>query len=131
MKSAFLNIPLPEQYNYLAPDGSEIRLLTSINGGNICHCTLPPGKVSVAVKHKTVEEMWYFLSGEGEMWQKEVNGGRPFAVKPGDSVNIPVGNSFQFKNTGTGSLCILITTIPRWPEDTEEAISVKGHWQKI
>ena len=58
---------LGESYDYLAPDGSEIRLLPNVKGGGMCHCTLPPGKKSLAVKHKTVEEIWYFLSGQGEV----------------------------------------------------------------
>ena len=47
----------PEKYDYLAPDDSEIRLLTGFDCGNLCHCTLPAGKISKAVKHKTVNEI--------------------------------------------------------------------------
>ncbi|MEK6283898.1 MAG: hypothetical protein AABN95_26395 [Acidobacteriota bacterium] len=32
---------LPEQYDYLAPDGSEIRLLPDVSGGGLAHCRLP------------------------------------------------------------------------------------------
>ncbi len=128
MISNFETIPLKTNYDYLAPDGSEIRLLAKINAGGFCHCTLPAGKTSAAVKHKTVEEIWYFLSGEGEMWQKEVNEGRPFRVMKGVSVNIPIGNSFQFRNIGAEPLCILIATLPNWP-GTDEAISVSGYWE--
>jgi hypothetical protein len=28
------------------------------------------------VYHKTVEELWYFLSGEGEVWRKHTDKGR-------------------------------------------------------
>ena len=51
----------------LAPDGSEIRLLPQTTGGSMVHCTLPPGAVSLAVTHRTVDELWYVLSGEGEL----------------------------------------------------------------
>ena len=132
MKSIFKKKSLTGNYDYLAPDGSEIRLLVNVNGGGLCHCTLPRGKFSSAVKHKTVEEVWYFLSGEAEMWQKEENGGQPIIVKEGDSINIPVGNSFQFRNTGTENLCVLIATIPNWPgeeEGTMETIPVEGFWK--
>jgi mannose-6-phosphate isomerase-like protein (cupin superfamily) len=60
---------LPEKVDQIAPDGSEIRLLMSLGGGGLCHCTLPAGKTSSAVKHKTVEEIWYFLAGQGELWR--------------------------------------------------------------
>jgi mannose-6-phosphate isomerase-like protein (cupin superfamily) len=52
-------------YDDLAPEGSEIRLIARMENGSFCHCTLPVGKASHAVKHKTVEEIWYFLDGEG------------------------------------------------------------------
>ena len=35
---------LLEKYDYPAPDGSEIRLLPTMNGGGLAHCTMPwPG----------------------------------------------------------------------------------------
>ncbi len=52
-------------YDVLAPDASEIRLLVSVRGGSAAHCTLPAGRTSLAVRHRTVEEVWYFLRGRG------------------------------------------------------------------
>lgn len=49
---------IASEYDYLAPDGSEIRLLADLEGGGLAHCTLPSGRVSVAQRHKTVEEIW-------------------------------------------------------------------------
>ena len=31
-------------------------------------CTLPPGRVSTAVAHRAVEELWYFIEGRGQVW---------------------------------------------------------------
>ena len=62
---------LSENVDQIAPDGSEIRLLHALSGGGLCHCTLPAGNVSSAVTHKTVEEIWYFLEGQGELWRKD------------------------------------------------------------
>jgi hypothetical protein len=56
-KLDFETKPLPAEYNYLAPDKSEIQKLTQLHGGNMCHCLLPPGGVSLAVRHKTFEEI--------------------------------------------------------------------------
>jgi hypothetical protein len=39
---------LPEDF-ILAPDGSEIRPMLEVTRGGMSHCTLPPGKVSLAV----------------------------------------------------------------------------------
>ena len=51
----------------LAPDGSEIRLLSETSHGSMVHCTLNPGEVSAPVAHRSVEEVWYFLEGTGQV----------------------------------------------------------------
>jgi len=119
---------LKKHFDYLAPDGSEIRLLSQAQGGGLCHCTLTPGKTSYAVKHKTVEEIWYFISGKGEMWQSEEKLSKVLQVQAGDSINIPVGICFQFRNTSNENLCIIIITIPKWPGE-QEAVLVEGYWK--
>jgi hypothetical protein len=37
---------------------------------NCVFCILPTDKISLAVKHKIVEEIRYILSGQSEIWQK-------------------------------------------------------------
>lgn len=125
--SALAPVALPEQYNYLAPDSSEIRELTQAKRGSLAHCRLPINAVSSPVRHQTVEEIWYFLSGVGEVWRKL---GDTFSVSPvraGISLSIPVGASFQFRNIGQEPLDFIIATIPPWP-GKDEAISVAGNW---
>ncbi len=123
---------LPTQYDYLAPDGSEIRRLQTkenARNGDLAHCKLSPGKISCAVKHKTVEELWYVTDGTGEIWIKPENQeGKIFQMKKGTALSIPVGTSFQFRNTSqTAPLEIVIITMPPWP-NAREAIPVKGEW---
>ncbi len=50
---------LQEKYDYLAPDGSEIRLLPNVNSGGLCHCTLPVGGVSKPVCHRSMAAYRY------------------------------------------------------------------------
>jgi mannose-6-phosphate isomerase-like protein (cupin superfamily) len=119
--------PLSPTYDYLAPDTSEIRLLTSINQGGLCLCTLPINKTSSPVKHKTVNEIWYCISGNGEIWLSAEDYNKVVAFHQGDSFLIPVDYSFQFRNTGDEPLNILITTMPSWP-GPEEAVTVPGKW---
>ena len=83
------DIHLPESFNYLAPDGSEIRLLNSLARGGLCHVTLPPEATSKAVKHLTVDEIWYFIEGRGQVWRKLGEVERIVEVKPGMSLTIP------------------------------------------
>lgn len=127
-KETFKDKKLSDQYDYLAPDGSEIRLLPEVSGGGLAHCTLPPGKVSSAVVHQTVEEMWYFISGHGQVWRKLDDAEQIIDVSAGWSLTIPVGTHFQFRNTGNEPLCFVIATIPRWP-GAHEAVPVPGKWK--
>jgi mannose-6-phosphate isomerase-like protein (cupin superfamily) len=90
---------LPGHYDYLAPDGSEIRSLLEVDGGGLAHCQLPPSSSSKAVKHQTVEEIWYFLSGTGQVWRKLMDEEIVNDVSPGVSLTIPKGASFQFRTT--------------------------------
>ena len=116
------------EYDYLAPDGSEIRLLAEVPGGGLSHCTLPPTATSRAVYHQTVDEIWYVVSGSGEIWRKQAEVDQAIPVGAGTSVNILRGTSFQFRNTGTEPLCFLIATVPRWPGPAE-AVTTVGRWQ--
>ena len=118
---------LPKDLDTLAPDGSEIRLLSATSRGSTVHCTLNPGEVSLPVAHRTVEEVWYFLEGTGQVWRKFGDEELEVDVAPGVSLSIPVGARFQFRTTGDGPLRFLIVTMPPWPGE-DEAYCVPGRW---
>ena len=119
---------LPEDYDELAPDKSEIRLLLNMKGGGLAHCTLPPHGISLAVKHKTVEEIWYFILGHGQVWRKQGAQEEIVDVDPGTCLTIPRETHFQFRNTEKEPLCFIIATMPPWPGE-EEAVRVQDHWK--
>jgi mannose-6-phosphate isomerase-like protein (cupin superfamily)/heme-degrading monooxygenase HmoA len=122
--------PLPADPDVTAPDGSDVRILLRAERGSTAHFELGPGKTSIAVRHRTVEEVWYFLSGRGEMWRRTPEGEeRIDEVTPGVSIDIPVGTAFQFRTLGDEPLSALGTTMPPWPNDDAEAIPVAGPWQ--
>ena len=118
---------LPEDCDTLAPDGSEIRVLAATGRGSMAHCSLPPGQTSLPVAHRTVEEVWYFLAGRGEVWRKLDEQEEVVGVSLGVSLSIPRGAHFQFRNTGETPLQFVLTTIPPWP-GADEAYRVPGHW---
>ena len=118
---------LPTAYDVLAPDGSEIRLLAEVNGASTVHCTLPAGAVTQAVRHQTVEETWFFLSGVGEVWRRSRSHEEVTSVHAGVALTIPLGTEFQFRTIGDLPLTFIITTIPPWP-GPNEAIPVEGWW---
>ena len=61
---------LPTAPDVVAPDGSDVRILLALPSGSMAHFELAPGQTSAPVAHRTVEEIWYFLRGRGEMWRK-------------------------------------------------------------
>jgi mannose-6-phosphate isomerase-like protein (cupin superfamily) len=50
-----------------AADESLVRNLLSLQGGAMAHFELPAGKITHTVTHKTVSEIWFVLSGQGQM----------------------------------------------------------------
>jgi mannose-6-phosphate isomerase-like protein (cupin superfamily) len=117
---------LKVEYDQLAPDGSEIRLLVAAEHGSLVHCTLPAGKASAPVRHRTVEGLWYVLQGSGEVWRgRDGEPHRRDAVRAGDSIRIPGGTAFQFRAGAGGDLKLLLTTMPPRP-GPQEAVQVPG-----
>jgi mannose-6-phosphate isomerase-like protein (cupin superfamily) len=127
MPDGFAARRLPEACDVLAPDGSEVRLLASSARGSMAHFRLPPGAVSLAVAHRTVEELWFILAGEGEIWLKDGAVERVLPLSAGQSFAIPVGAHFQFRCLGDAPLDIVGVTMPPWP-GMEEAYAVAGKW---
>ena len=119
---------LKRKRDYLAPDKSEIRLLLKVKGGNLWHCTLPQGRTSWAVSHKSVDEIWFFTSGHGEVWRSDEKCEKIVDVQEGKCITIPAGTAFQFRNNGTDDLKFIGVTIPSWPGQ-EEAVEENGHWK--
>ncbi len=123
----WITVDLPAAYDYLAPDGSEIRLLATHDAGGLAHCRLPAGHVSEPVRHRTVVEIWYVLAGRGQVWRKDGADEETVEVEPGIALTIPVGTSFQFRTLGDRALELMIGTFPRWP-GAHEAEPVEGCW---
>lgn len=126
---AFESSRVKAEYDLLAPDGSEIRLLHSLSGASVVHCSLPPGAVSAPVTHRTVEEVWVFLSGEGQVWRKQGERELVLDVHAGCSLTIPLGTAFQFRNTGAVPLEFIIATTPPWPGEDEAIVLGAGRWE--
>ena len=133
------------QPDVLAPDGSEIRLLTDGRHGavksSVVEVTLPAGQVSRPVYHRTVEETWYILEGRGQVWRcppgrvsSELAEGSnhaapsvaPQYVAAGDALVIPTGWRFQFAASPDVALRFLCHTTPPWPGEDEAVPAEHG-----
>jgi mannose-6-phosphate isomerase-like protein (cupin superfamily) len=119
---------LPVKGDAIAPDGSTVRILLGLKGGSMVHFELPPGQISTAVTHKTVEEIWYILSGQGEMWRKIGENEQVVALSEGLCLTIPLGTHFQFRAFGDEPLSAVGVTMPPWPGEDEAQI-VPGKWK--
>ena len=119
---------LPAQRDAVAPDGSDVRLLLRLKGGSMIHFELAPNRTTKAVTHRTVEEIWYIVTGRGQVWRKQNGHATVVDVYPGASLTIPLGTQFQFRSFGQEPLAVIAVTMPPWPGDGE-AIIVKGEWE--
>lgn len=124
----FATQTLPPTPTVVAPDGSDVRVLLRLQGGSMAHFSLAPGRTSLAVAHRTVEELWYITAGEGQMWRAQGDIETVVSLRPGVSLSIPLGTRFQFRSTGAVALEAVAITLPPWPDTPDEAYAVPGPW---
>ncbi|MEV7773685.1 hypothetical protein [Kitasatospora sp. NPDC086791] len=115
-----------------APDGAEVHPLLVLEGrGSLAVFALAPGRVTHAVSHATVEELWLVTAGSGELWRRQ--DGREEAVRlaPGTAASVPLGTAFQFRadEDSDGPLRITAVTMPPWPGTDGEARPEEGPWK--
>jgi mannose-6-phosphate isomerase-like protein (cupin superfamily) len=118
---------LPETADVVAPDGSDVRVLLRTGRGSMAHFELAAGRSSDAIRHRTVDEIWYVLSGTGEMWRRLGDREEVVALESRTCVTIPVGTHFQFRAGPAQPLEAVGVAMPPWPGD-DEAVAVPGRW---
>ena len=127
MDQYFGTMLLPDAPDAIAPDGSQVRVLLRLDGGSMAHFGLAAGQVSRAVAHHAVGELWYVLSGHGQMWRRQGDRQETVPLRPGTCLSIPAGTHFQFRADDGGPLAAVGVTMPPWPDD-HEAYEVPGAW---
>lgn len=113
----------------LAPDGSDIyfRALDA-QRASLVEVVLAPGMVSRTMRHRTVEEIWYFLGGTGRVWTRSPDGesDQTLHVAPESAVTIRTGWDFQFSADPGAALRFLCFTSPPWPGEDEAEPAAGG-----
>jgi mannose-6-phosphate isomerase-like protein (cupin superfamily) len=127
VESSFETRRLPADPTVTAPDGSDLRVLLGLRGGRMAHFQLGAGRVSVAITHRTVEEIWFVVSGRGQMWRRQADREETVDLEPGLCLSLPLGTHFQFRASEEGPLVVVGVTMPPWPGD-DEAVVVSGPW---
>ena len=118
---------MPAAPDAVAPDGSHVRILLGLKGGGMAHFELGPGETSKAVTHRTVEEIWFFVTGRGQMWRRQEETAEIVDVFPGLTLTIPLGTHFQFRAAADQGVSAVAITMPPWP-GPDEALWVPGPW---
>jgi mannose-6-phosphate isomerase-like protein (cupin superfamily) len=127
VNTEFDTMRLPDARDAVAPDGSDVRILLNLGRGGMAHFELGTGQVSRAVAHQSVEEIWYVLRGQGQMWRRQGEREETVTLERGTCLSIPAGTHFQFRSTGAGPLAAIGATMPPWP-GPDEAYEVRGAW---
>ena len=125
---SFATRQINEAPDVLAPDGSEVRILCQTGRGSMAHFTLAPGAIAKAVAHRTIDEVWYVISGRGRMWRRHGEREEIVELRAGLSLTIPQGTHFQFRADGDAPLAAVGVAMPPWPGE-DEAYVVEGPWQ--
>lgn len=123
----FSTMQLPLEPTTTAPDGSDVRVLLGLRAGSMAHFELAAGQTSAAVTHRTVEEIWYVVSGRGEMWRQQGGREETIVLEPGVCLTLPLGTHFQFRAAPNEAVAAIGVTLPPWPGE-DEAIAVTGPW---
>ena len=128
MEPAFVTMLLAGALEVTAPDGSSVRPLCVLPGvASFAHFELAPGQVSQAVSHASVQEIWYVVAGDGQMWRDSGAAAEITDLVPGVCLTIPLGTSFQFR-AGQAGLRVVAATVPPWPDVPGEARPERGPW---
>ena len=113
-------VRLTDRQPFITADGSSIRELAGIPSGNasqqsLAEATVPPGGETVEHFHRTTEEIYVFVGGEGRMRLGE----QEADVRRGDAVVIPPGVKHKLWNPGPEPLVLLCCCAPPYcDEDT-------------
>ena len=79
--------------------------------------------VGRACHFRSIDEYWYVLSGEGEIWRRAPTGHESITrLTPGVCLDIPLGTTFQYRCAGGVPLVFTCTALPPWPGDDEAVI---------
>ena len=92
MDQYFDTMQRPDVPDAIAPDGSQVRVLLRLGGGSMAHFELAAGQVSRAVAHHAVDELWYVLSGHGQMWRRQGERQETAPLRPGTRLSTTAGH---------------------------------------
>jgi mannose-6-phosphate isomerase-like protein (cupin superfamily) len=115
-----LSVRLEDREPFVTADGSTIREIAGVPSGNainqsLAEATVEPGGETAEHFHRSSEEIYHFVGGEGRMRL----GPQEAPVRAGDTVVIAPGIPHKLWNTGEEPLVLLCCCSPPYShEDT-------------
>ena len=94
--------------------GAEIRHIVSSPLGDLTHAVCPSGHVAPTHHLPELDEEYYVLAGEGEIWRATDEREAVTALRPGRWVQMPAGVRFQYRANRGSSLVFLVVVLPGW-----------------
>ena len=103
---------------FVTLDGSEIRewagaVSMPARNQSLAEATIPVGGATTAHYHRTTEELYYIVAGEGRMRLGEDES----SVRPGEAVVIPPGARHKVWNPGPETLVFLCCCAPPYTDE--------------
>jgi len=111
-------VNLKDCEQFITKDGSGIReILAPRNSGleqlSLAEAVVPVGAATIEHLHKTSEEIYFILSGEGEI----IIDGETALVRAGDAVVLLPGRKHKLYNRGDHDLVFLCVCSPTYEHD--------------
>jgi mannose-6-phosphate isomerase-like protein (cupin superfamily) len=125
--TAFATLSIADAKVETAPDGSTARVLLRLPTGSMAQFELAPGRISRAVVHRSIDEIWTVVAGSGALWRRQGAREETVALAPGVCLTIPAGTAFQFRCLGDEALRVIGVSLPPWP-GKDEAQPAAGPW---
>ena len=117
---------LPREATNRSPGGaSEIRQVIQLPQGQVTHAVCAAGNVAEAAVLPERYEMFYVLAGAGELWRRAPHGEEIVSLRPGRTVEIPMGTEFQYRALDADVMFLVIVT-PMWTPDAYQSLPGAG-----
>jgi mannose-6-phosphate isomerase-like protein (cupin superfamily) len=119
---------LSTEPNAESPDGSaEIRHILTSPAGDLTHAVCRAGYTAAVHHLPELDEAYYVLAGEGEIWRATDDTEFVTALRPGRWVGMPAGTRFQYRADRGTTLVFLVMVLPSWREELFNVVE-GGRW---
>ena len=107
--------------------GAQIRYILKSQQGDLTHAVCPAGTVAPTHHLPELDEAYFVLAGQGEIWRRAEGREAITALRPGRWVQMPAGTLFQYRAGREASLVFLVAVLPSWEPELFHTVD-DGVW---